>query len=41
MTRLAKLLSCYANDLPVAVGEKYGFEAHREAGYSYITGGGG
>ena len=41
VSRLLRLLSCYDDSEPVAVGEVYGYGANTGHGYGYLTGGGG
>lgn len=41
VARLGQLLSCYDSTIPVALGERYGFNVYNQnQGYNYITGGG-
>ncbi len=39
--RLLELLSCYDSFRPLLLGEVYGYLAHTDAGFNFITGGGG
>ncbi|XP_011308975.1 beta-1,3-glucosyltransferase [Fopius arisanus] len=39
--RLMRLLSCYNEKTPMAIGERYGFRSTEEIGYDYLTGGAG
>ena len=39
--RMLKFLSCYDPNEALMIGEAYGFHAHKDGGYSYLTGGGG
>lgn len=41
VARLQELLTCYDSTMPVALGERYGYNIHNKQGYNYITGGGG
>ena len=40
ISQLVKLLNCYNTNVPVVLGERYGFRLNSGYGYSYVTGGG-
>ena len=40
LSQLVKLLNCYKPNIPLVLGERYGFGLSSGNGYSYITGGG-
>ena len=40
LSQMVKLLNCYKSNIPVVLGERYGFALNSGYGYSYITGGG-
>ncbi|GLV32364.1 uncharacterized protein CBL_00927 [Carabus blaptoides fortunei] len=41
VSRLQQILSCYDSSDNITLGERYGYQAHTNQGYNYITGGGG